>query len=132
MDAPLLLYDGDCGLCHGAVRFVLRHERSPLLRFGALQSEVGRAWAARAGTGMDTLLFVEKGAALCRSDAVIAISRHLRLPWRWLGILRLVPRRWRDAGYDFVARRRMRWFGKPSCALPEPGQRERFVSGTNG
>ena len=32
--------------------------------------------------------------------------------------LRLVPRALRDAAYDFVARRRLRWFGRASQACP--------------
>lgn len=127
MDAPLLLYDGDCGLCHGAVRFVLQHERDAAIRFAALQSATGQAWARRAGTGLETLLWIEAGEFHVRSDAVILLARHLRWPWRWLGILRLVPRPLRDAGYDLVARHRMRWFGPATCDLPDTGNRDRFL-----
>ncbi|MBN8246415.1 MAG: DUF393 domain-containing protein [Verrucomicrobia bacterium] len=127
MDAPLLLYDGDCGLCHGAVRFVLRHERDAVIRFAALQSATGQAWTRQAGTGMGTLLWIEAGEIHVRSDAVMLLARHLRWPWRWLGILRLVPRPLRDAGYDLVARHRMRWFGRATCDLPVTDNRDRFL-----
>jgi len=128
LDPPLLLYDGDCGLCHRTVRLVLRLEREPVIRFASLQSPVGHAWAVRAGTGLETLLFVEDGIPYGRSDAVIRIARHLSRPWRWLEALRWIPRPLRDAAYDFVARRRARWFGRPTCDLPAAAHRARFLN----
>ncbi len=127
MDGPLLLFDGDCGLCHGVVRFVLRHERTSSIRFAALQSPMGRVWTAKTGTGLDTLLFVDGNTALTRSDAALAIARELRAPWTWVTALRIIPRPIRDAAYDAVARHRHRWFHRPECPLPAPGQRERFL-----
>src|SRR5688500_7691993 len=43
----VLLYDGTCGLCNGAVQLVLRHDRRGTLRFAPLQGEFGRAAFAR-------------------------------------------------------------------------------------
>lgn len=127
MDGPLLLYDGDCGLCHRVVRFVPRYERTPSIRFAALQSPTGRAWAELAGTGMDTILFVEMDTVHARSDAVIGVARHLGIPWRWMAALRVIPRPVRDASYDAIARHRLHWFGRTNCRLPAPGQRDRFL-----
>ena len=39
-DEVLLIYDGTCGFCHGAVRFVLRHDRKSVFRFAPLLGEV--------------------------------------------------------------------------------------------
>jgi len=42
--------------------------------------------------------------------------------------LRVVPRPIRDGFYDWVARRRTRWFGKlDSCRLPDDRDAERFL-----
>lgn len=127
MDGPLLLYDGDCGLCHRVVRFVLRYERASIIQFAALQSPMGCAWATRTGTALGTMLFIEDGTALARSDAALAIARYLRAPWRWGTALRVVPRPIRDAAYNTVARHRLRWFGAAHCQLPAPEQRARFL-----
>ncbi|MBX3731049.1 MAG: DUF393 domain-containing protein [Verrucomicrobiae bacterium] len=127
MSGPLLLYDGECGLCHGFVRFVLRWERVPRIRFAPLQSAVGREWSGRAGSGLETVLFVEGDALLQRSDAALAVARHLRAPWCWLRFATVLPRGLRNAAYDVVARHRFSWFGKASCALPSPEQRGRFL-----
>src|SRR6185503_7836994 len=59
----LLLYDGECGFCHGAVRFVLAHDRRAAFRFAALQSAVAAAQLARFGgvpTDLGTFYVIER------------------------------------------------------------------------
>jgi len=64
-----------------------------------------------------------------RSEAALRIAARLGAPWSWLVMLRVLPRAWRDAVYDFVAARRYRWFGTvEACELPDAGWRERFLS----
>ena len=36
-DAPLVLYDGNCGLCAKSVRWILDHERAHTIVFAPLQ-----------------------------------------------------------------------------------------------
>jgi predicted DCC family thiol-disulfide oxidoreductase YuxK len=40
-----------------------------------------------------------------------------------------IPPPLRDAVYDYVARNRIKWFGRPpdACRLPSPDERERFL-----
>ena len=47
-DGPVVLFDGTCNLCNGAVQFILDHERGGALRFAALQSGAGGALLERA------------------------------------------------------------------------------------
>jgi predicted DCC family thiol-disulfide oxidoreductase YuxK len=43
----------------------------------------------------------------------------------------LVPRPLRDFVYDFIARRRHKWFGRrQSCMVPTPALRSRFLDAT--
>ena len=129
---PTMIFDGECVLCSGTVQLVLRHERAPVLQFTTTQSAAGRLLAARHGIAADdldlTFVLIDGDAALVRSDAALRVAAHLRAPWRWLGILRLVPRGLRDAAYCAVARRRYRLFGRrEACFLPAPEQRHRFL-----
>ena len=129
---PIMIFDGECVLCNGAVRFVLAHERAPELTFTTTQSDAGRALAARHGISADdldiTFVLVEGERALLRSDAALRVASHLRAPWSWLGVLRFVPRQLRDVAYSAIARRRYRLFGKyDTCMMPDPAQRHRFV-----
>jgi predicted DCC family thiol-disulfide oxidoreductase YuxK len=69
------------------------------------------------------------GRVLMRSDAVVHLLHRLGGFWRIFGgIFGLVPRRVRDAWYDFVARVRYRIFGrtKDACPLMPPDLRSRF------
>jgi predicted DCC family thiol-disulfide oxidoreductase YuxK len=69
-----------------------------------------------------TLLLIVGDRAHSSSDALVELTRFLRIPWRWLGICRWIPRRMRDRVYRFVARNRYRWFGRrDTCSIP-PGE----------
>jgi predicted DCC family thiol-disulfide oxidoreductase YuxK len=72
----------------------------------------------------------EEGQALARGDAAIHIGYALSRGWRLLSLLfSLVPRFLRNWLYDFVAKRRYRWFGttSASCPLLPPEQRKFFL-----
>ncbi len=104
---PIMIFDGDCVLCSGTVHFVLAHEHVPSLHFATTQSESGQQLAATHGitaTDLDvTFVLVDGGTALVRSDAALRVASHLRAPWRWLAVLRAIPRPLRDAVYSAVA-----------------------------
>lgn len=131
-DGPIVLFDTDCVLCSGAVSFIMAQERAPTLHFAGAWSEPGLALAARHGVTREelarTFLVILDTRALKRSDAALEIARHLRAPWSTLWLLRALPRRLRDAGYDIVARNRYRLFGQQtSCIRVPPAQRHRFI-----
>ncbi len=130
---PLLLFDGVCNLCNGAVNFVIDHDRDGRVAFAPLQSPLGAQVAAAAGVApgaMSTMILVDGGEAHVRSDAALRLARYLGFPWSLLRALRLVPRPLRDAAYGIVARHRYRWFGRSdTCRVPTPEIRARFVDG---
>lgn len=130
-ESPLVLFDGDCNLCRGAVQFVLRREARARFRFAALQSAAARgalAAAGIAGTLPDSLVLLHRGRVLVKSAATLAIASRLRFPWPLLTAFWLVPAPLRDLVYDWIARRRHRWFGqRPGCEAPGPAVRERFL-----
>jgi predicted DCC family thiol-disulfide oxidoreductase YuxK len=125
-DAPAaeyLFYDGHCGLCHRAVKFVLRHDRSAqTFRFAPLQGETFLARVAaerRAGLPDSVVVLTRDGELLVRSAAFLHIFRRLGGGWGALaGGLGLIPRRLRDFVYDFIARIRYRVFGKREDLCP--------------
>ena len=130
--ATTIIFDTDCVLCSSSVHFVLRHERAPSTQFVSAWSTTGLRLAAEHGlTGadlQDTYLVIENGQASTKSDAGLVIARHLKVPWRWLSVLGIVPKPLRDAAYTFIARRRYRWFGqRPQCFLPPAGMNNRFI-----
>lgn len=130
----LLLYDGLCPLCNGAVRFILRHDRRGAVRFAPLESAAGREARRRHGVpdDADSLVLLVDGIdgtqrALLRSDAVLALLDVIGGLWSVLLLFRVAPRPFRDALYSFIARRRYRWFGRyDACPLPPTEHRSRF------
>lgn len=129
----LLFYDGQCGLCHRAVKFVLKHDRTGnAFRFAPLQGETFRARVAasrRAGLPDSIVVLTREGELLVRSEAFLHILRRISGGWKVLGdVLGLIPRAVRDAAYDFVARIRYRVFGRRDevCPVAAPELRARF------
>lgn len=117
-DRPILVFDGTCNLCAGAVRFVLAHEADATLRFAPMPFPADAK----------TFVLIADGRTYVRSDAVVRLARYLRGRWKLLGLLRLVPRPLRDFAYDVVARNRYRWFGRrDACLAPTPELRARFI-----
>ena len=103
----LWLFDGVCNFCSGAVRFALRLDRKARVRFVPLQSPFGLAIAARYGLDLenpDSFLFFDGGRPLEASDAVLALAQRLGPPWSWAGVLRAVPKPWRDRADILLAR----------------------------
>ncbi len=124
---PVLLFDGECGLCQSLVRAMLRRDRLGRLCFAPLQGNTGQAFLRAHGlstSDFDSLVFVED---LARADTafyqrmrgVLAALRELGGCVRVLARpLAIVPVHWLDAGYRLVARLRYRLFGGRRLAPP--------------
>lgn len=127
----LWLFDGVCNLCSGSVQAVLAIDRKGVIRFTPIQSDYGRRLAVAHGIDPDqptSFLFLDRGQALEKSAAVLALLRRLGGPWSWLAVIGLLPRSWLDGAYDWLAANRYRLMGKrSSCMIPTPEQRARFI-----
>jgi len=126
-----LIFDGVCHLCTCSVAFLAARERTHTIRFATLQSTAGQALLRRfapTSEAQASIVFIQGGQAYLRSDAIVKLAQHLRMPWRVLAWLRIIPRPLRDAAYDFVARHRYGWFGKSErCMVPSPELKSRFL-----
>jgi predicted DCC family thiol-disulfide oxidoreductase YuxK len=137
----LVLFDGYCGLCNRAVRWLLRRDRRDRMRFAPLESAKVAGIVARGGVDAPVLkarpstILVMRDVGkpaeriLIRSDAVLEILRELPQPWPTVAVaLRLIPRAVRDLAYRLVARWRYRIWGRlDSCPLPSLDERDRFL-----
>jgi predicted DCC family thiol-disulfide oxidoreductase YuxK len=127
-----IFYDGNCGLCHRVVRFVLAEDRIGRFIFSPLQGETFQRTVreeVREGLPDSFVVFDQFGRLLLRSDAVIHITTRLGGLWRVLGsILAIVPKPIRDAGYRLVGAVRHQLFAKPpqSCPVVPSELRIRF------
>ena len=129
---PVVLFDGVCNLCNGAVRFVIARDPAARFRFAPLQSDVGRALLLHHRldpAALETFVLIDGEGAHERSTAVLRLLRGLGTPWRWLWPLVAVPRPLRDGLYGILARNRYRWFGRRAqCMIPNPELLARFLA----
>ncbi len=129
---PILFYDGECGLSHQALRFLLRCGAGKVFRFSPVQ-----------GQTFGSLLPAEQRALL--SDTMVvqtAGGQWTQGPEAWIYVLgqlgragqlaaRFIaafPAILRNRVYAFVARHRYLFFGRRRSLLPDvsPSQLARF------
>jgi predicted DCC family thiol-disulfide oxidoreductase YuxK len=131
----ILLYDGECGFCSQVVSTVLRHERQRTLYFAALQSPLAATLLRQQAhiQQLDSVLWIDLDEAMVpqrtlqRSAATLRLFAYLGGWWHALRLGWLIPRPWRDALYDVVARNRHRLLRHTACALPTATERRRFL-----
>ncbi|MDT0647656.1 thiol-disulfide oxidoreductase DCC family protein [Zunongwangia sp. F260] len=128
----IILFDGVCNLCDGAVKFIIEHDRKDVFRFASLQSEFGQKLIAERGLDpeeLDSVVLIEPGVAYYRkSTAALEISRELSGGYSLLKNFLALPESFRDLLYDFVAKNRYKWYGKKeSCMIPTPELKSKFL-----
>jgi predicted DCC family thiol-disulfide oxidoreductase YuxK len=138
-DAPIVFYDGVCGLCAALVRWILAHERDHDILFAPLQGDtaaLARARFPHIPASIDSVVFISRSPegdpagrrAYLRSKAILHVAGHLRAPWRWGYGMRWLPAPLLDLGYRIVAAVRYRiWGHADACGLATPDQRKRFL-----
>jgi predicted DCC family thiol-disulfide oxidoreductase YuxK len=128
---PIILFDGDCVLCSGFARFVIRHDSAGRFRLATMQVPIGQAILAELGlplSAWESNVLIEDGVAYLKSTAFLRVVRHLDRPWPLLALSACVPIAARDRLYDIVARTRYRVFGRrTSCFVPGPEIASRFL-----
>lgn len=128
---PILLFDGVCNLCNGAVQFVIKHGSKNNLRFAALQSEIGQQILAHFDLPKEdifSVILVENEKIYLRSNAALRMYKNMGGIWSLMYFFIIVPRPIRDAVYNFIAKNRYKWFGeKESCMIPTPELKSRFL-----
>jgi predicted DCC family thiol-disulfide oxidoreductase YuxK len=129
-DDDVILYDGVCVFCSRWVRFVAARDEKRRFRFTAIQSGYGTRLAQAFGISPDdpdTNAVIHGGIAFFKSDGALTVLSNLQ-GWGWVRVLRFVPRPFRDAVYNLVARNRYRIFGKyEECFAPDAAMRARVI-----
>ena len=128
---PILVFDGICNLCNGAVNLVIRNDKHKMIRFAAFQTDAGRELMRSyhfATNELVSFVFIENNRIYTRSTAALRVCRYLKGGWPLCYIFIIVPRFIRDAVYNLVAKKRYQWFGKTEqCMVPTPEIKNRFL-----
>jgi predicted DCC family thiol-disulfide oxidoreductase YuxK len=129
-DDNVILYDGVCVFCSRWIRFIATHDTAKRFRFTAIQSDYGTRLARAFGidpNDPDTNAVIHGGVAYFKSDAALTVLSNLP-GWRWTRLLFAVPKPFRNAVYNLVAKNRYRIFGKyDACFVPDADMRERVM-----
>lgn len=128
---PILLFDGVCNLCDGAVQFIIKRDKQAVFRFASLQSNIGQEILQKynlSTNSLDTVVLIKDGKAYTRSSAALHTLKELGGFWSIGFIFIIIPKGLRDVVYDWIARNRYKWFGKQdACMIPTPDLRNRFL-----
>jgi predicted DCC family thiol-disulfide oxidoreductase YuxK len=129
-DDDVILYDGVCIFCSRWIRFVATRDTKKRFRFTAIQSAYGARLARAFGIDPDdpdTNAVIHGGVAYFKSDAALTVLSCLP-GWGWARVGFAVPKRFRDAVYNLVAKNRYRIFGKyEACFVPDAAMRARVM-----
>ena len=128
----IILFDGVCNLCNGAINFVIERDPNRIFRYASLQSEIGKKLLAERGINpeiTDSIVLIDPGIAYyTKSTAALEIAKHLSGGFAILKIFLWLPQSFRDLIYDFIAKNRYKWFGeKEQCMIPTPELRSLFL-----
>lgn len=126
----MVLFDGYCNLCNGAVRFLLKRDRRGKFAYAALSWPYGKSVKAAFPElkDVDSIVLFDGNRVFTKSTAALKIAGHMPGLWPVMKVFLVLPRFIRDAVYDLIARNRYALFGKKdTCMMPTPEIEARFL-----
>ena len=127
----IILFDGVCNLCNGAVNFVIKRDPRNVFKFTPLQEKQGVLLLKTHAVDtqkLDSIVLIENEKVYVKSSAALRIARKMSNLWPLFFVLLIIPSFIRDGVYDFIAKNRYMWFGKKEqCMIPTPGLKEKFL-----
>ena len=127
----IVLFDGVCNLCNGAVTFIIKRDSKNEFKFATLQEDPGQELIKKHGIDIlktDSIILIENGKAYVKSTAALRIARSLNGAYPLLFGFMIVPNFIRNWVYDIIARNRYKWYGKKdSCMILTPELKAKFL-----
>lgn len=127
----IILFDGICNLCNGAVLFVIKHDPSGKFLFASLQSDAGQELLKKYNLPVDnfnSFILLQDEKVYSKSTGGLKVAQQIKGAWSWLYIFIIIPKFIRDGVYTWIANNRYKWFGKKdACMLPTPELKARFL-----
>jgi predicted DCC family thiol-disulfide oxidoreductase YuxK len=127
----ILLFDGHCSLCNGAVDFVLKRDTRKKLLLASIQGTAGQGVLKKyelPPSYLDTLVLVEEGKVYLGSTAALRVARFLGGGWPLFYGLIIIPKGVRDRIYQWISEHRYQWFGRrDTCRMPTASESAHFL-----
>ena len=132
MQESILLFDGHCSLCNGAVDFVLKRDTRKKLLLASIQGPAGQEVLKKyelPPSYLDTLVLVEEGKVYLGSTAALRVARLLGGGWPLFYGLIIIPKGIRDRIYQWISEHRYQWFGRRNtCRMPTADESVHFLN----
>jgi predicted DCC family thiol-disulfide oxidoreductase YuxK len=114
MEKMVLLFDSGCKLCNSSIKFVTKGDPQQKIKQIALQSTQGQEILAAHPYLQDinSIILIVNDKVFIESDAILILAQHLTFPYKLLVAGMIVPKKWRDTMYRWIAKNRYKWFGK--------------------
>lgn len=126
----ILFYDGDCGLCDQTVQFILKHEKSKAIKFSPLQSKYAKRLFEKNKIENDfsSLIVFHDNKFYKKSEGIVTLFSFLKPPYNFfIWTMKLFPFFIRNFIYDCISKNRKKIIKNPSCTIPAPADRARFI-----
>ena len=120
----VIYYDGECGLCHLAVRSILRVDSKSKFYFSPLSNLDNNL------KNIDSIILKKGNKVFYEGQAIIMIFENIDNNWNYLAkILKLIPINVLDTAYRWVSRNRAKVSLKKvsSCPIVPSSYQKRFI-----
>ena len=120
----VIYYDGDCGLCHLAVRFILRVDSKSNFYFSPLSNfDINLK-------NIDSIILKRNNKVFYEGMAIIMIFQNIDNNWNYLAkVLKLIPINVLNTAYRWLSRNRTKVYVKKvsSCPIIPSYYKKRFI-----
>ena len=120
----VIYYDGECGLCHLAVRFILRVDSKSKFYFSPLSNFDNKL------KNIDSIILKSGNRVFYESQAIIMVFDNIDNNCNYLAkLLKLIPINVLDTAYRWVSRNRAKISKKKvsSCPIVPNYYKKRFI-----
>ncbi len=125
----LIVFDSYCILCSATISLLAKIDRKENLYFTTFDSKTWKSIIGGKPSYPDSIIFFKNGKSYIQSDAVIMIMATLEYPWKFLNVIKIIPRPLREKLYRLIARNRYTIFGmKDNCSIPSPQIKRRYLT----
>lgn len=130
-EKKIVLFDGICNLCSSTVQFIIRRDKKNQFLFASLQSTPASELLKKyryAKSDLNSFILIDNNKVYTHSSAVLRVLKSLSSIWKVCYMFIIVPKFIRDSVYNYIAKRRYKWFGKKEeCWVPSPELKEKFL-----
>ena len=131
LNKKIILFDGVCNLCNSLVNKIIRLDKHDKFLFASLQGKKGKEIIKEFNLqekNIDSIVLYSNKEIKIKSRAVINIIYNINPLFRFIIIFRIIPSFILDLIYDFVSKRRYKWYGKKNkCMIPDKNIQSKFI-----